>query len=349
MQALTDILVCPVTGERGWTLEGDAHTGTLVTASGRRYPIIGGVPRLLPPALLQAMLRRVYPDVLANDPVLAAQLADAPPADEAVLDTLTSYDHQHLDMSDDAPPVHIWRATWDRFQPGLPPEALADQTVIEIGCGAGRHAWLAGAKAKLLVGLDLSRGVELARRNDTRPHVHYVQADLRHPPFAPGSFDVLYSNGVLHHTPDPDASFAAVAPLLRAGGLASVWVYGLDEMRWSYRMSHLTWLRPVTNRLPKKAQLGVAAGLTAAVEVGLWAPARALRRVGLNAMADRVPYHDAADQTWTYKLRRMFDRLNPPVTHYIDKPRLQRWMAGWQDVSIINADGQGWTARGRRT
>ena len=89
MQALIDMLVCPVTGEQGWTHEGDAHSGTLVTASGRRYPIIGGVPRLLPPALLRAMLRRVYPDILANDAVLTAQLADAPAADEAVLDTLT--------------------------------------------------------------------------------------------------------------------------------------------------------------------------------------------------------------------------------------------------------------------
>lgn len=343
LRPLLAVLACPVTGERDLRLEGS----TLVSPGGRRYPVIDGVPRMLPPDLLRPFLERVYPEVLAADPALAAQLADAPAAEQAVIDTLTSYDHQHLDLADADPPVDVWRATWDRFQPGLPPSALTGK-VIEIGCGGGRHAWLVAAHAELLVGLDLSRGVELARRINPHPSAFFVQGDLRRPPFAPESFDTLYSNGVLHHTPDPDASFAAVAPLVKRGGRASVWVYGLDEMRWSYRMSHLTWLRPVTNRMPQGAQLGVAAGLTAAVELGLWAPARLLRRAGLADLAERIPYSSAADQTWNYKLRRMFDRLNPPITHYIDQDRLRGWFAEWRDVTVINADGQGWTGRGRR-
>lgn len=346
MDELLEILACPVSGETGLRLEGDAADGMVVTPSGRRYPVIGGVPRMLPPDLLAPFLRGAYPHVLQRDPALAAALRGVPDPEPAVLETLVSYSYQHVDLADEAHLREDWRATWDRFQPGVPPESFAGQRVLDVGSGEGRHAWLVGEHARMMVGLDLSRGVELARRRDQHPHGWYVQGDLRRPPFRKGAFDALYSNGVIHHTPEPAASFAAVAPLVRAGGRVYVWVYGLDEMRWTYRASHLVWLRPLTNRLPKPAQVGVAAGLTAAVEAGLWAPTRLLRRAGLDTVADRLPYHDAADKDWRYKLRRMFDRLNPPITHYIDRDELRRWFAGFDDVEIINAEGQGWSARG---
>lgn len=341
MDALLDILACPVTGE---TLR--RENDLLVTPSGRRYPVIGGIPRMLPPDLLAPFLRNAYPEVLERHPDLASDLAHVPDPEPEVLDTLASYSYQHVDLADDAQLRDDWRATWDRFHPGFPPERFAGMSVLDVGSGEGRHAWVVGEHARLVVGLDLSRGVELAARRDDHPHAFYVQGDLRRPPFERGAFDGLYSNGVLHHTPDPSASFAAVAPLVRPGGVVLVWVYGLDEMRWTYRVSHLTWLRPLTNRLPKPAQVAVAAGLTAGVEATLWTPARALRRLGLDGLADRIPYHDAADRDWRYKLRRMFDRLNPPITHYIDYGTLRSWFADFDDVEVLNAEGQGWSARG---
>jgi hypothetical protein len=45
----------------------------------------------------------------------------------------------------------------------------------------------------------------------------------------------------------------------------------------------------------------------------------------------------------------MFDRLNPPVTHYITRDELLAWFTDFEGVEVINADGQGWTARGRVT
>ncbi|MBU0552455.1 class I SAM-dependent methyltransferase [Myxococcota bacterium] len=343
LDLLLPYLACPVSGDP-LRVEG----ACLVSTRGARYPIIDGVPRLLPPDLLGPLLREAFPARLAADSALAAQIeaaASAPPEPE-VQATLTAYNLQHVEMADEALPVDDWRATWDRFQPGLPPAAFADQAVLEIGSGEGRHASLVGGAAKLMVGLDLSRGVELARARDDRRHVFFVQGDLRRPPFRPGAFDALYSNGVLHHTPDPGASFKAVTPLVRAGGRVSVWVYGLDEMRLSYRLSHLTWLRPLTNRMPKSAQVATAWGLTAAVEAALWTPARALDRLGRPDLAARLPYHDAAARPWRYKLRRMFDRLNPPITHYLSRADLEGWMAGFEAVEILNTEGQGWCARG---
>ena len=63
-------------------------------------------------------------------------------------------------------------------------------------------------------------------------------------------------------------------------------------------------------------------------------------------IAEKIPYSDAADKDWQYKIRRMFDRINPPVTHYISREELTRWFGDFEDLEIINADGQGWSARG---
>ena len=351
LDELLSLIICPVHRGPLELIDGDEQEGLLCHASsGLVYPIIGGVPRLLPPALLHPFLRGAYPWAYERWPELmtSAALAQSEELEPAVLETLIAYEYHHLDLNDETLMWEEWRQSWDRFQPKLAPESLSGLRALEVGCGEGRHARLVSrAGARCLVGLDLSRGVERARSMEPNPAHHFIQGDLRSPPLREGSFDCVYSNGVLHHTPEPIQSFKAVAPLARPGGEVSVWVYGLDEMRWSYKVSHLVWLRPITDPLPRSAKLMLSGGLTLAVEAALWTPARLLKRVGLSSLAERIPYHDAASQGWEYKLRRMFDRLNPPITHYISRSELLEWFEGLEEVEVINADGQGWSARGR--
>jgi SAM-dependent methyltransferase len=97
--------------------------------------------------------------------------------------------------------------------------------------------------------VDLSLAVEAAHRNlRGRPGVRILQADLFALPFRPGSFDVIYSLGVLHHTPDCERAFRALVPLLRPGGRLCIWVYE-DSGLWKRVAS---WYRRVTTRLPPR-------------------------------------------------------------------------------------------------
>jgi SAM-dependent methyltransferase len=57
------------------------------------------------------------------------------------------------------------------------------------------------------------------------PQVAVVRGDLLRPCFVPASFDLIYSLGVLDHTPDPRAAFCALARLLKPGGRIAIWVY----------------------------------------------------------------------------------------------------------------------------
>ena len=348
LDALLDLLACPMTGEIGLGFDGDwGGEGIVTTPSGRAYPVLEGIPRMLPPELLGPFLGTVSPGFVSRWPAVEASLDATRAAEPEVLETLVAYSFHHMKLGDIEPEVEEWKASWDRFQPGAPPSSFAGQVVLEVGCGEGRHTWLVGDHAKLTVGMDLSRGVEVARRRDKRPTSFYVQGDLRRPPFRPGAFDAMYSNGVLHHTPDPGASFAAVARLVRPGGRILLWLYGLEGMRWTYRLSHLTWLRPISNRMPKPGKLAITAWLTACIEAGLWTPARILRRAGLEDLARRIPYNDAASKEWRHKFRRIFDRINPPITHYLSRSELEQWFAGYDNVEIRDAYGQGWCVNAR--
>jgi SAM-dependent methyltransferase len=55
--------------------------------------------------------------------------------------------------------------------------------------------------------------------------VRFVETDLQRPGLKPGVFDVVYSSGVLHHTPHPAVSFSFLARLARPGGIIIIGVY----------------------------------------------------------------------------------------------------------------------------
>ncbi len=118
------------------------------------------------------------------------------------------------------------RATF-RNRTGFSPEDLRGQTVLDAGCGMGRYLRIAAESgARRVVGVDLSLAVLAARElTADLPNVSVVRGDLLRPPFTPGSFDRIYSLGVLDHTPDPRSAFLSIARLLRPGGRIAVWVY----------------------------------------------------------------------------------------------------------------------------
>ena len=67
-------------------------------------------------------------------------------------------------------------------------------------------------------------------------------------PFAPESFDYIYSIGVLHHTPNCEMAFKLLPPLLKPGGQIAIWVYSAYNKY--YRFSDI--YRKLTSRLPAR-------------------------------------------------------------------------------------------------
>jgi SAM-dependent methyltransferase len=136
-----------------------------------------------------------------------------------------------------------------RNRTGLEPENLRGKLVLDVGCGMGRFADIASRWGARVVGVDLSAAAEVAARNLAhREAVSIFRADVFSLPFAPESFDYIYSLGVLHHTPSCEQAFKKLPPLLKPGGTIILWVYS-GYNRW-YRLSDL--YRRVTPRLPPR-------------------------------------------------------------------------------------------------
>ncbi len=104
-----------------------------------------------------------------------------------------------------------------------------DARVADIGCGTGQMSLYLARSDRMVIGADLARGPLLvaagAARRAGLDRVQFVETDLQRPGLRAGAFDVIYSSGVLHHTPDPRASFARLVPLVRPGGTIVVGVY----------------------------------------------------------------------------------------------------------------------------
>lgn len=110
----------------------------------------------------------------------------------------------------------------DRAIPG-------DARIVEIGCGTGQMSLYLARADRVVIGADLTRaslklGVDAARRFQLE-QVQFIETDLHNPGLRAGAFDVVYSSGVLHHTPNPSAAFAHIVRLARPGGIIIVGVY----------------------------------------------------------------------------------------------------------------------------
>jgi len=117
-----------------------------------------------------------------------------------------------------------------------------ENRTLEVGCGTGTDLLQflrAGAKAQAI---DLSsRSLDLARErlrfagfDDNR----VIHGDAEHLPFPDNCFDLVYSWGVLHHTPDTMRAFEEVHRVLRPGGEICIMLYH----KWSL-LSFLFYLR----------------------------------------------------------------------------------------------------------
>ena len=213
---------------------------------------------------------------------------------------------------------------------GFRPEDMNGATVLDAGCGMGRYLKVVSEWNGNAVGLDLSWAVRAVRDvAGSRPLA--VRGDLLRPPFAPGTFDFIYSLGVLDHTPDPRAAFLATPQRLKPGGRIAIWVYERQRPALETIMNvH----RAVSTRLP----LGVLVALSRVMApVGalkrrlLFSKNRLVSRVGfaLNLMTIGVSMHPDPEV-------RVCDTLDWYAPKYMSRHTFEE-VAGWfREAGLID-------------
>jgi SAM-dependent methyltransferase len=115
-----------------------------------------------------------------------------------------------------------------------------DDRVLDLGCGAGRHAAEACRRGATVVALDMS-APDLKEARDRLSEVDLegtrgvaVRGDALRLPFADDTFDRIIIAEVLEHIPADEAAMAELARVVRPGGLVAVSVprWGPEQLCW---------------------------------------------------------------------------------------------------------------------
>ena len=125
----------------------------------------------------------------------------------------------------------------------LEPKEFKEKVVLDAGCGNGRFSYVvSNYEPKLLVSFDISRGLNKAREaileDNPSAKIAFIQGDLTCPPFKKNSFDIAFSWGVTHHTPDTKKTFCTISDLINLEGKLGIFVYPFNPI-YDYRKQYL--------------------------------------------------------------------------------------------------------------
>jgi 2-polyprenyl-3-methyl-5-hydroxy-6-metoxy-1,4-benzoquinol methylase len=108
----------------------------------------------------------------------------------------------------------------------------AGKRVLEVGCGIGTDSVNFARAGAQLTAVDLSgESLRIARQRaevmGVADRIQFVQANAEELTEALGDarFDLVYSFGVVHHTPHPDRALAQIRALTAPGGMLKLMVY----------------------------------------------------------------------------------------------------------------------------
>jgi len=90
--------------------------------------------------------------------------------------------------------------------------------ILDCGCGTGLLFDYVADKVKMVVGLDISRGLleKAKKRAEKFDNIHLVLADADHAPFKDNVFDVVFAVTLLQNMPNPEETLAELKRVAEA-------------------------------------------------------------------------------------------------------------------------------------
>jgi ubiquinone/menaquinone biosynthesis C-methylase UbiE len=117
--------------------------------------------------------------------------------------------------------------------------------VLEIGVGAGTDFYHWVSNGAIATGIDLTESAIALTRERLElsqvPSNSYELrvADAENLPFEDQKFDIIYSWGVLHHTPNTELAFKEVFRILKPGGILKAMIYHIPSWTgWMLWVQH---------------------------------------------------------------------------------------------------------------
>lgn len=232
----------------------------LISATGRRYPIVDGVPVLLVEGIDQTIgvadeTLRLTTEGVSNEDPLWLQTTNM--GADKIVELKSRLQAQDFDGRIDPVVSYLIGATNGYLYEHLagklkdypiPPFPLRENVasekplkLLDIGCNWGRWSMGAARAGYTAVGLDPSLGAVLAARRVSAKmglKINVVVGDARHLPFRKGVFDRVFSNGVIQHFARDDAklSLSEVGRVISHDGLSMIQMANANGLRSSYHL-----------------------------------------------------------------------------------------------------------------
>ncbi len=316
-EALLDFIACP---ECGGDLEGNFETwdgeeameGSLGCAScDAEYPLVRGVPRMNASMTGLENVARTFGYEWRS-------FHDGEFEDETVFGRTPEED-------------------WRYFLEGLAvqePE-LAGTAVLDAGCGSGRLTRQIGEHgAGVVIGLDMNDAVEhVFQSTRDAENVHIVQGNIMSLPFKRHVFDLVWSNGVIHHTPDAAACHRSLSRVVKPGGTLYVWVYArrFSPFKLAKDIADVTRI----SRLPEPTLLALCR-LLAYPALALMTLYRGIVHLPFVPTTPRLKWTSRPRTLKELRLT-LFDTLSPQYDTTHSEPEVVGWFeqAGFDDIAAI--------------
>jgi SAM-dependent methyltransferase/uncharacterized protein YbaR (Trm112 family) len=228
---ILDLVVCPRD-----KLRLDPRGGSLLCANGHEYPVVGGVPILL-------ISDSAPTHAEATVSLRAGLLRELPPygATPSGL-TVDPWVNEAIGATNGMLYLPVQGKLTEYPIPAIRLPRGNGQLLLEIGCSWGRWCIAAARAGYRPVGIDPSlNGVLAARRVAQQLGIDacFAVADGRYLPFAPGTFDQVFSYSVLQHLSKPDVCeiLTDVNRVLRPGGRSLIQMANMFGVRCFYHQA----------------------------------------------------------------------------------------------------------------
>jgi len=115
---------------------------------------------------------------------------------------------------------------------GVKEEEYTRKKILDCGCGTGEFTCWYASRGNDVTAIDLSgpsieQAREYAAKYGLDDKIEFRQHSVLEMDLPEDSFDLVYSYGVLHHTPDPYRGFQNMVRVCKPGGIVIVSVYNL--------------------------------------------------------------------------------------------------------------------------
>mgnify|MGYP000008715299 FL=1 len=199
--------------------------------------------------------------------------------------------------------------------------------LLEIGCGSGADLEVFSKNKKIhkITAIDLGDNIEkLSEKYKEKKDIYIKKGNALSLKFKSNEFDVVYSFGVFHHTPDPIKCISEAHRVLKSKGKLFLYLYSSHEDLLIKRIGIVieTAIMKLLRFIPFSFQRLICTILSPFCWFIFSVPSLTLKFLGFNVIAKKFPFYFGSHPfSLAYDLQ---DRLMSPINHRFSKLEMQR-------------------------